>query len=67
MVLQLNQIPSDISEDELRQFSSDYFIPLALHPEVPDEDACIADLPDEKIGVYTRFFEFANQRVPYPF
>ena len=64
MVLQLNQIPSEISEDELRQFSSDYFIPLVLHPEVPDQGACIADFPDGKIGVYTRFFEFANQRVP---
>ena len=64
MVLQLHEIPSDIFEDELRQFSLDFFIPLARHPEVPDENACIADFPDGKIGVYTRFFEFANQRVP---
>lgn len=44
--------------------SPDYFIPLALHPEVPEADASIADFPEGKIGVYTRFFEFANQRVP---
>ena len=53
-----------MDEDELRQFTSDYFIPLAVHPELPDADACIADFPEGKIGVYTRFFEFANQRVP---
>ena len=35
-----------------------------MHPELPDADACIADFPEGKIGVYTRFFEFVNQRVP---
>ncbi|GKF15694.1 hypothetical protein Tco_0057156, partial [Tanacetum coccineum] len=28
------------------------------------ESAGIADFPEGKVGVYTRFFEFANQRVP---
>jgi hypothetical protein len=64
MVLQLSEIASDITKDELRQFSSDYYIPLALRPEIPDADACIADFPEGKVGVYTRFLEFANQRVP---
>ena len=64
MVRQLEEFRSEMDEDELRQFTSDYFIPLAVHPEVPDADACIADFPKGKIGVYTRFFEFANQRVP---
>ena len=64
MVLQLSDFASEITEDELRQFTSDYFIPLALHPEVPVATASIADFPEGKIGVYTRFFEFANQRVP---
>ena len=35
-----------------------------MNLEVPDVDACIAEFPEVKIGVYTRFFEFANQRVP---
>ena len=64
MVLQLSDISSDISEDELRQFTSDYYIPLALHPVVPAANASIANFPQGKVGVYTRFFEFANQRVP---
>ena len=64
MVRQLSEFVSEIDEDKLRQFTSDYFIPLALHPEVPDANACIADFPEGKIEVYTRFFKYANQRVP---
>ena len=64
MVLQLSDITSEIDEDKIRQFCSDHFIPLDVHPEVPEANACIADFPDGKIGLYTRFFEYANQRVP---
>ena len=64
MVRQLNDFSSDIDEDELRQFTLDYYIPLALHLVVPAADASIADFPEGKVRVYTRFFEFANQRVP---
>lgn len=64
MVKQLQDFVSEITEDRLRQFTSDYFIPDALHPEVPEAGASVLDFPDGKVGVYTRFFEFANQRVP---
>ena len=64
MVRKLNDFTSEMDEDKLRQFTSDYFIPLALHPVVPEADTSIADFPEGKVGVYTRFFEFANQRVP---
>ncbi|GJU07027.1 hypothetical protein Tco_1123457 [Tanacetum coccineum] len=64
MVLQLTDFTSEITDEELREFTSEYYIPSALHPEVPAADASIADFPVGKVGVYTRFFEFANQRVP---
>ena len=64
MVAKLEDFRSAMNEDELRQFSSDFFIPLDVHPEVPDVDACIADFHDGKIGLYTRFFDYANYRVP---
>ncbi|GJY84619.1 hypothetical protein Tco_0498645, partial [Tanacetum coccineum] len=51
-------------DEELREFTSEYYIPSALHPVVPAASASIADFPEGKVGVYTRFFEFANQRVP---
>ncbi|GJV76980.1 hypothetical protein Tco_1508564 [Tanacetum coccineum] len=64
MVLQLTDFTSEITDEELREFTSEYYIPSALHPVVPAADASIADFPVGKVGVYTRFFEFANQRVP---
>ncbi|GJR96669.1 hypothetical protein Tco_0268843 [Tanacetum coccineum] len=54
----------EITDEELREFTSEYYIPSALHPVVPAASASIADFPVGKVGVYTRFFEFANQRVP---
>ncbi|GJU07091.1 hypothetical protein Tco_1123521 [Tanacetum coccineum] len=59
----INHQKSD-TDEELREFTSEYYIPFALHPVVPAASASIADFPEGKVGVYTRFFEFANQRVP---
>ncbi|GJS79582.1 hypothetical protein Tco_0729463 [Tanacetum coccineum] len=64
MVLQLTDFTSEITDEELREFTSEYYIPFTLHPVVPAASASIADFPEGKVGVYTRFFEFANQRVP---
>ncbi|GJU98746.1 hypothetical protein Tco_1328017 [Tanacetum coccineum] len=64
MVLQLTDFTSEITDEELLEFTSEYYIPFALHPVVPAASASIADFPEGKVGVYTRFFEFANQRVP---
>ncbi|GJT97546.1 gypsy type transposase [Tanacetum coccineum] len=64
MVLQLTDFTSEITDEELREFTSEYYIPSALHPVVPAASASIADFPVGKVGVYTRFFEFANQLVP---
>ncbi|GKC11287.1 hypothetical protein Tco_1008069 [Tanacetum coccineum] len=64
MVLQLTDVTSEITDEELLEFTSEYYIPFALHPVVPAASASIVDFPEGKVGVYTRFFEFANQRVP---
>ncbi|GJU72488.1 hypothetical protein Tco_1263893 [Tanacetum coccineum] len=64
MVLQLTDFTSEITDEELLEFTSEYYIPFALHPAVPAAGASIADFPEGKVRVYTWFFEFANQRVP---
>lgn len=64
MVAQLEDFRSAMSIEDVTQFSSDFFVPLDVHPEAPDVDACIADFPEGKIGLYTKFFEYANYRVP---
>ena len=64
MVAQLEDFRSKLTIEDVTQFSSDYFVPLCVHPEAPDVDVCIADFPEGKIGLYTRFFDYANYRVP---
>ncbi|GJS95716.1 hypothetical protein Tco_0802684 [Tanacetum coccineum] len=54
MGLQLTDFTSEITDEELREFTSEYYIPSALHPEVPAASASIADFPVGKVGVYTR-------------
>ena len=57
MVAQLGDFRSAMTIEDVTQFTSDYFVPLDVHPEAPDVDACIADYPEGKIGLYTKFFE----------
>ena len=64
MVLQLEDFTCEFSEQDFLDFCSEYYIPAAVHPELPDRNATIADFPDGKVGVYARLFEFANQRIP---
>ncbi|GJZ89876.1 hypothetical protein Tco_0661803 [Tanacetum coccineum] len=41
-----------------------YHIPASLHPSLLSPEKSILQSPDGKIGVYTRFFDFANYRLP---
>ncbi|GJT41087.1 hypothetical protein Tco_0940952 [Tanacetum coccineum] len=62
--IQLEDDVSTISLEYLREFVSEYYIPEDLHPELPGPKDTIVDVPEGKVGVYTKFFEFANFRVP---
>ncbi|GJY11537.1 gypsy type transposase [Tanacetum coccineum] len=62
--IQLEGAVSTISGEYLLEFTSEYGIPENLHPEVPGLGETIVDFPEGKVGVYTRFFEFANYRIP---
>ncbi|GKB03934.1 hypothetical protein Tco_0832077 [Tanacetum coccineum] len=42
----------------------EYGIPEGLHPELPGPEDTIVDFPKGKVGMYTKFFEFANFRIP---
>ncbi|GJV94365.1 hypothetical protein Tco_1545942 [Tanacetum coccineum] len=41
-----------------------YHIPASVHPSLPGSDKSILQSPDGKIGVYSRFFNFANYGLP---
>ncbi|GJY15979.1 hypothetical protein Tco_0386401 [Tanacetum coccineum] len=58
--IQLEDAVSTISEEYLLEFTSEYGIPESLHPELPGPEEPIVEFPEGKVGVYTKFFEFAN-------
>ncbi|GJY58900.1 hypothetical protein Tco_0458792 [Tanacetum coccineum] len=76
MVLQLTNFTSEITDEELREFTSEYYIPSALHPVVPAASASIADFPvgkcyTEKLDALRRwremFFWVDDALVPWDF
>nr|GEU35515.1 transposase (putative), gypsy type [Tanacetum cinerariifolium] len=62
--VQLETAVNTIFHEYLLEFTSEYGIPETLHPELPGPGDRIVDFPEGKVGVYTRFFEFANFRLP---
>nr|GEX65911.1 transposase (putative), gypsy type [Tanacetum cinerariifolium] len=62
--VQLETTVTTISQEYLLEFTSEYGISEALHPELPGPEDRIVDFPKGKVGVYTKFFEFANFRLP---
>ncbi|GJR38756.1 hypothetical protein Tco_1214440 [Tanacetum coccineum] len=62
--VQLETAVSTITQEYLLEFTSEYGISGDLHPELPDRGDRIVDFPEGKIGMYTKFFEFANFRIP---
>nr|GEW62870.1 transposase (putative), gypsy type [Tanacetum cinerariifolium] len=62
--VQLETTVTTISHEYLLEFTSEYGISEALHPELPGPEDRIVDFLDGKVGVYTKFFEFANFCLP---
>ncbi|GKA32708.1 hypothetical protein Tco_0719075 [Tanacetum coccineum] len=62
--IQLEGAVSTISGEYLLEFTTEYGILENLHSDVPGLGETIVDFPEGKVGVYTRFFEFANHRLP---
>ncbi|GKF15479.1 hypothetical protein Tco_0056941, partial [Tanacetum coccineum] len=62
--IQLKDAVSTISQEYLLEFTSEYGIPECLHPELPGPEEPIVEFSEGKVGVYTKFFEFTNFRIP---
>ncbi|GKA22826.1 hypothetical protein Tco_0708788 [Tanacetum coccineum] len=63
-IIQLENAVSTISQEYLLEFTSVYGIPEGLHSELSGLEETIVEFPEGKVGVYTKFFEFANFRIP---
>ncbi|GJU82621.1 hypothetical protein Tco_1284986, partial [Tanacetum coccineum] len=38
---------------------------VEVHPQLPSPDATMHERPAGKVGMYTRFFDYANYRIPF--
>ncbi|GKC36950.1 hypothetical protein Tco_1049334 [Tanacetum coccineum] len=50
-------------KEHLVAICAKYFIPEESHPQLPSSDATMHERPTGKVGMYTRFFDYAN----YPY
>ncbi|GJU68922.1 hypothetical protein Tco_1255181 [Tanacetum coccineum] len=57
-------ISCDLSQIAFDVFCEKFHIPEVVHPVLPDRDSTMHERPARKIGLYTRFFDFANFRLP---
>ncbi|GKE05137.1 hypothetical protein Tco_1397155, partial [Tanacetum coccineum] len=57
-------VTSVLTQRKLDHHCAVYNIPAELRPELPDRNAVIKVSSERKIGMYTRFIEFANYRIP---
>ncbi|GJS45243.1 hypothetical protein Tco_0595364 [Tanacetum coccineum] len=53
-----------LTQKTLKIFCETYHIPDEVHPQLPGLNQTIREMPTGKIGVYTRFFEYANFQLP---
>ncbi|GJX78574.1 hypothetical protein Tco_0326723 [Tanacetum coccineum] len=53
-----------ITQKSLHAFCNKFHIPEEVHPVLPDQNDTMHERPTGKIRLYTRFFDFANFRLP---
>nr|GEV84941.1 hypothetical protein [Tanacetum cinerariifolium] len=53
-----------LTQRALTIFCETYHIPDEVHPQLPSPNQMIHEMPSGKICIYTRFFEYANFRLP---
>ncbi|GKC24747.1 hypothetical protein Tco_1026897 [Tanacetum coccineum] len=60
----ITDIKSVLTQKNFDALCRKFHIPEEVHPQLPTPDQTIHDKPEGKIGIYTRFFDFANYRLP---
>ncbi|GJW49297.1 hypothetical protein Tco_0090648 [Tanacetum coccineum] len=52
-----------LTQEHLNAICAKYFVPEEVHPQLPSSDATMHERPAGKVGMYTRFFDYANYRI----
>ncbi|GJW95571.1 hypothetical protein Tco_0175243, partial [Tanacetum coccineum] len=61
----ITSIKCVLTQEHLDAICSKYFVPEEVHPQLPSSDATMHERPAGKVGMYTRFFDYANYRIPF--
>ncbi|GKB76901.1 hypothetical protein Tco_0943796 [Tanacetum coccineum] len=54
-----------LTQEHLDAICAKYFVPEEVHPQLSISDATMHERPAGKVGMYTRFFDYANYRIPF--
>ncbi|GJS57898.1 RNA-directed DNA polymerase, eukaryota [Tanacetum coccineum] len=54
-----------LTQEHLDAICANYFVPEKVHPQLPSSDATMHERPAGKVGMYTRFFDYANYRIQF--
>ncbi|GJT21124.1 hypothetical protein Tco_0891061 [Tanacetum coccineum] len=61
----ITSIKCVLTQEHLNSVCSKYFVPEEVHPQLPGPDDTMHERPAGKVGMYTRFFHYANYRIPF--
>ncbi|GJY62265.1 hypothetical protein Tco_0462922 [Tanacetum coccineum] len=61
----ITSIKCVLTQEHLDAICAKYFVSEEVHPQLPSSDATMHERPTGKVGMYTRFFDYANYRIPF--
>ncbi|GJZ21148.1 gypsy type transposase, partial [Tanacetum coccineum] len=64
-ILTITSLKCVLTQEHLDAICAKYFVPEEVHPQLPSLDATMHERPTGKVGVYTRFFDYTNYRIPF--
>ncbi|GJS20934.1 hypothetical protein Tco_0449566 [Tanacetum coccineum] len=56
----ITSIKCDLTQEHLNSVCSKYFVLEEVHPQLPGPNDTMHERPAGKVGMYTRFFDYAN-------
>ncbi|GJW32111.1 hypothetical protein Tco_0052143 [Tanacetum coccineum] len=59
----ITSIKCVLTQEHLNSVCSKYFVPEEVHPQLPGPNDTMHERPAGKVGMYTRFFDYANYRI----
>jgi hypothetical protein len=64
-ITKITDVKCHLSQEKLDDLCREFYIPSVVNPVLPDPDQAINQYPPGKIGLYSRFFNYADLRLPF--